>query len=343
MPPEDANQTAGYPEFAQADEEAGQRAEAWATCDPLESVPAGLLSSAEIDDYVRITGMIHPYDRAALKSASYEMHIGGRFIYWDENERKFDEVIDRRQRRYVILPPNSITFVQVEPQFRLPNYIAVRFNLRITHVHRGLLLGTGPLVDPGFHGKLLVPLHNLTAYEYYLDTEKALIWVEFTKTTFGFVPKESAASRERHFAPFPLINRNLTADEYLFKARGGQPIISSIPGAIARAERSAAAAAGSVNRLKRWATGIGVVSIIAGLLALASLMYSSWMVMQNGNVLALTASTIAKDQGVASEKLSNAENDIGELKIKIDRLRIEVDQLLAAHKSDNSSGQWPQK
>ena len=121
----------------------------------------------------------------------------------------------------MILPANSITFVQVEPHFRLPNYIAVRFNLRITHVHRGLLLGTGPLVDPGFHGRLLVPLHNLTAYEYYLDTTKALIWVEFTKTTFGFVPREEVASKHRNFAPFPLSNRNLTPDEYLFKAGAG--------------------------------------------------------------------------------------------------------------------------
>ena len=49
-----------------------------------------------------------------------------------------------------VFPENSITFVQIESKIRLPNYIALRFNLRIQHVHRGLLLGTGPLVDPGF-------------------------------------------------------------------------------------------------------------------------------------------------------------------------------------------------
>jgi deoxycytidine triphosphate deaminase len=330
MAREDAEQAVELPELAQTDEEAGQRAEVWQNRDPLESVLPGLLSSAEIDDYIRLTGMIYPYDRAALKSASYEMHIGGRFIYCEENGEKIDEMIDRRRRRYVILPANSITFVQVEPQFRLPNYIAIRFNLRITHVHRGLLLGTGPLVDPGFHGRLLIPLHNLTASEYYLDTEKALIWVEFTKTTFGCKPKEAAASRERHFAPFPTINRNLSPDEYLFKARGGQPIISSIPGAIARAERSAAAAAGSVRRLVKWATGIGAVSIIVGVLALAALMYSSWTVMQNGNVLAVAASTITKDQGIASEKLEATQKDIGELKAEVNRLRTEIDQLRSA-------------
>ena len=58
---------------------------------------------------------------------------------------------------------------------RLPNYIAVQFNLRITHVHRGLLLGTGPLVDPGFHGKILIPLHNLTSEKYIIRADEGLI------------------------------------------------------------------------------------------------------------------------------------------------------------------------
>ena len=61
------------------------------------------------------------------------------------------------------LPPNTISFIQIEPKIRLPDYIAIRFNLRITHVHRGLLLGTGPLIDPGFSGIPLIPLHDLTS------------------------------------------------------------------------------------------------------------------------------------------------------------------------------------
>ena len=50
-------------------------------------------------------------------------------------------------------------------------------------MHRGLLLGTGPLVDPGFHGRLLIPLHNLTSDEYTIRGDEGLIWMEFTKTS----------------------------------------------------------------------------------------------------------------------------------------------------------------
>ena len=57
------------------------------------------------------------------------------------------------------LAPNSIAFVALEPCFRIPEYMALRFNLKIKHIYKGLLLGTGPLVDPGFSGKLFIPLH----------------------------------------------------------------------------------------------------------------------------------------------------------------------------------------
>ena len=78
---------------------------------------------------------------------------------------------------------NSIVFVECDLDFRLPDYIALRFNLQIRHVHRGLLLGTGPLVDPGYWGKLCIPLHNLTDEDYSISRDDGLIWIEFTKTT----------------------------------------------------------------------------------------------------------------------------------------------------------------
>ena len=112
--------------FASDNDDAARRAAMFAHQDPLPSVPCSLLSSAEIHDYMRLTGMLHEYYPGALKSASYEAHIAGRFIWWDEHYRKHDEEIGRGDP--CVLPANSITFVQVEPIFRLPDYIAVRFN-----------------------------------------------------------------------------------------------------------------------------------------------------------------------------------------------------------------------
>lgn len=120
-----------------------ERARKYAKSDPFKSIPRALLSSAEIADYARATGMLDPFSEDQLKSASYEVHIGGEVIWWDRSGQKQKRIVNRGDT--FILEANSIVFAQVEPIFRLP--IAIRFNLRITHC---LLLGTGPLVDPGF-------------------------------------------------------------------------------------------------------------------------------------------------------------------------------------------------
>jgi deoxycytidine triphosphate deaminase len=155
--------------------------------DPFPNTPAALLSADHIIEYVEKTGMIAPFDgrsgeKSPLKAASYESKIGNvAFIY--ERGINYPKTIYNGSQEFLEIPANSIVFVESDIYFRLPPFIAVRFNLQINHVHRGLLLGTGPLVDPGFWGKLCIPLHNLTNEPYHISKDDGLIWIEFTKTS----------------------------------------------------------------------------------------------------------------------------------------------------------------
>ncbi|MBY5810330.1 hypothetical protein [Rhizobium leguminosarum] len=152
--------------------------------DPYPNIPPSLLSADDIDHYVRVTGLIAPYHRGGendrLKKASYEGRIGDVAYKYDENGILVPILT---KGKGLTVPANTIVFVETNLEFRLPSYIALRFNMAITHVHRGLLLGTGPLIDPGFWGKLCIPLHNLTNLPYEIPANEGLIWVEFTKTT----------------------------------------------------------------------------------------------------------------------------------------------------------------
>jgi deoxycytidine triphosphate deaminase len=155
--------------------------------DPCPKVSPSLLSSDDIDRYVLETGLICPYyegggRKKRLKKASYEGRIGSTAWVYDSTSNQLTDIWKEEE---LVVPPNTIVFVECDLEFRLPPYIALRFNLQIRHVHRGLLLGTGPLVDPGFWGKLCIPLHNLTNEEYVIPRKEGLIWVEFTKTTPG--------------------------------------------------------------------------------------------------------------------------------------------------------------
>jgi deoxycytidine triphosphate deaminase len=302
--------------------DAAARAQRYAHDDPLPSVQRSLLSSAEIYDYVRLTGMIHPFSRKALKSASYEAHVGGQCIWWDEHGQKQEQQITRGDR--LVLQANSIKFVQAEPTFRLPYYIAVRFNLRITHVHRGLLLGTGPLVDPGFEGKLFIPLHNLTSSDYDLNTNEALIWIEFTKTTHGVIPTEEVASTsrlfvefpiDRLFVEFPIDKKNLTPNQYLYKANLGRPIRSSIPEAIAQGQKAATDAAASVKQVQHFFEGVGFVAILV--LAVALYLQVNSLIQ---NSITLSTSVNQTLAGASADGKANADK-LGEFQSQFEKFR----------------------
>ncbi len=238
-------------------QEADRRFQVHKDHDPLPAVPSSLLNGHDIFEYVRHTGMVCPFEREfasdKLKVASYQIGFLGDVYETDEGGTplKSKKIVDNTP---YLLRKNSIAFIYLETVFRLPSYIAVRFNLQIKHVHRGLLLGTGPLVDPGFKGRLLIPLHNLTANDYIFIGGEGFIWVEFTKLPAP-PPGGYSSPAEK------------SAAQYFAKATGGSVPRSSLPEVILSARNDA-------RRAKRYAqvlTAVGVVGVLGLLLGLASL------------------------------------------------------------------------
>ena len=127
--------SSGKPEvdmFARNDEEAACWFERYKSEDPFPEIAPALLNSADIIDYVAATGMIHPFypEIGTLKTASYEVNLLGKCVYWNEEGEKQVRIIEKGDE--FTLKQNSIAFVTLEPMFRIPDYIALRFNLKIT-------------------------------------------------------------------------------------------------------------------------------------------------------------------------------------------------------------------
>lgn len=68
---------------------------------------------------------------------------------------------------------------------------------------RGCLLGTGPIVDPGFEGRIMIPVHNLTANIDELKAGDGLIRVEFTKLSRHAIFMQDANTDNYNFE-FPM-------------------------------------------------------------------------------------------------------------------------------------------
>ena len=247
---------------AHGQETAEERFRQWERRDPLPEIPPALLNSADIISYVEKVGILDPFhpepERKKLKSASYEVDMLGKVLFWEE-EARTDEPTTKTLNRgdEFLLKPLSIAFVEVEPVFRLPYYIALRFNLTITNVYRGLLLGTGPLIDPGFEGKIYVPLHNLTDTEYCLRGGDGLIWMEFTKLSphrewcqHVCTTQTCGRPRQSDLRLFPKEKTNLKLREYLRKANPNGAVRSSIPGEVHSAQKAAKSAVSTADRAR---------------------------------------------------------------------------------------------
>jgi len=151
------------------------------------NIPPGQLSSPHIRYCVEKYKILENYEDACMDSATYHMRLGGKVLTWEAGKKvgyTLGKCEDKKNRvkRNVILQPNSLTFVTTIEKFNLPKDIIARFNLKSKWVHQGILLGTGPIVDPELVANLLIPLHNFSSQPIEIGYEEKIISVEFTKT-----------------------------------------------------------------------------------------------------------------------------------------------------------------
>lgn len=247
--------------------------------DPFPDIPPALLNSADILDYVSATGMLYPFDRAKLKSASYEVNLLGPYVIHDETTG--------RRRRGILepgesftLPKNSIAFMTVEPFFRVPDYIALRHNLKIGHVYKGLLVGTGPLIDPGFVGKIALPLHNLTENDYEFEGGEGIIWVEFTKLSPRPEWSGGSGARTASYVTFAAEKtREKDVDAYIADAVDLLPAPASSSAMIGNRASEAVSVANEARNTTRIVSTIGVVALLSlGLAAIEQIVSLNYQI-----------------------------------------------------------------
>jgi deoxycytidine triphosphate deaminase len=160
--------------------------------DPDNSTAGGLLLSDRIEFYCRKVNLIYPYHRDFLRPASYTLHAGREYLVTDRAGEVSHGILQEGGK--VKIPPSGLIYIRFFEQVNIPHYLIARFNLRVTQVYRGLLLGTGPQVDPGFKGLLGCPIHNFTDSEKIIEFFDDLITIDFEKTT----PFPDSAIKARH-------------------------------------------------------------------------------------------------------------------------------------------------
>ena len=151
----------------------------FASKDPFPQISDALLNYIDISMYALTTGMLDPFIPEKLTGVTYTCCFSGKYARYDRNNQMETKELADGETLQIL--PNSVTYLEIGTYFRVPHYMVFRFNLKVHNVYKGLLLGTGPIIDPGYKGKIFIPLHNLTANTYIITKGADLISVEFTK------------------------------------------------------------------------------------------------------------------------------------------------------------------
>jgi deoxycytidine triphosphate deaminase len=306
--------------FAASPGEAEKRYEKYKNVDPFPGIDRALLSSAHIEAYIAKTGMIYPYfpdnDKdKKITSASLKMTVGPEVLYWDEkNKQQYSK--DLTTSDLITLRPNSITFLRTFERFLIPDYIAIRFNFRIKHVHRGLLLGTGPLLDPGFKGYPMIPVHNLTDNRYDIRVGEEFINVEFTKIS-NIKSQPINEDGLMHY-PFKYQRNNGKTFDYSFtkyidKNVPSKRVKSSLSSVIDEARRLVEIQGKTV----KYSIGIGILTIMV---TIAALVYA-------GYHLTISATDIINNARERLDEFQSQSIELDNRSIEIEKLKSRIDVL----------------
>ncbi|HDY87664.1 MAG TPA: dCTP deaminase [bacterium] len=119
---------------------------------------------------------IEPFEENQIQAASYDLRIGKQGA--TASEKKLVNIEDKG---YLLLKPGDFGIITaLEILHFNPQHVG-RFGLRSKYARRGLIATTGPQIDPGYRGRLIVGLTNPTPNSITLPYKDDFLTVEFHK------------------------------------------------------------------------------------------------------------------------------------------------------------------
>lgn len=138
------------------------------------------------------------YDERCYKPASYDLRLGSEYV----TPRKDGQFKVGRcgKNGMLTIEPFSTAIVSTYEHVKLPNNVVGRFNLRIAHALRGLIVQMGTQVEPCYDGPLFALLHNISDQPRNLrfrDYDTRPFTIEFSYTSQPLSSDEEKLARKK--------------------------------------------------------------------------------------------------------------------------------------------------
>ena len=117
-----------------------------------------ILNAQQISEAYRQEDIvINPFEEEQVQAATYDLRVGEQGATTSTKK-----IINIKEMGYILLQPGDFGVITVLEEIRLgPQYVG-RIGLRSKYARKGLIATTGPQIDPGYHGRIIVGITNLT-------------------------------------------------------------------------------------------------------------------------------------------------------------------------------------
>lgn len=199
---------------------------------------------------------IEPFDQDSLEPASYDLRVGDKAFVSDA-----EEIADVSSKGLVTIDPGEFAVVQTLERVEFSAQLAGQIGLTSTLAGQGLVLLSGPQIDPGFRGVLIVRVTNLAPSRITLVHRDSILTVQIFKLSRPVEHPYSGSRQDQE---------GLTQADLHQLGSAESPTIGGMVKSLQSLARDVSELKGSVSRLS-WSIpfivslGIAIIGIVVSL------------------------------------------------------------------------------
>ena len=133
--------------------------------------------------------LIENYRPENIQACSYDLRMGDQYYYYQKGDHGV-KIRTLREGELLKIPPNAICYVITEESVHMPEDLTASISLSFGLIKQGVMLAAQPPYDPGYEGKTVALLHNLSNEPVKIERGQHILNIVFTKLSIPVTPEQ---------------------------------------------------------------------------------------------------------------------------------------------------------
>lgn len=123
--------------------------------------------------------LIEPYTMESIQACSYDLTFSGEYYYHHPEDGNEVKIRTLPKGGKLKIPKDAICYVLTTETISMPNDLTASLSLAFSLIKEGIMLAAQPPYDPGYEGKTVALLHNLSDDVVFLQKGQHILSIVF--------------------------------------------------------------------------------------------------------------------------------------------------------------------